>query len=230
MKFTTPLVPGILLKRYKRFLADVKLESGEVVVAHCTNTGSMKSCIEENAPVYLTPVNDPKRKTKFTWEMIRINDSWVGINTSLPNKFGMDAVKKQIIPGLEGYTEVTREVKFGDSRFDLKLENKNEICFVEIKNVTYKVSDKALFPDSVSTRGTKHLNTLIKVKNDGMRAVMLYIIQRMDVDSFSPAKEIDKAYAETLLQAYKAGVEIIPVQVKVSPTEVVFHKVLPFSL
>ena len=119
MKFSQPLIPGKLIRRYKRFLTDVELENGETVVAHCTNSGSMKSCIEEGAPVYLTPVNDPKRKTKFTWEMIYINNGWVGINTSVPNLLAYEWIKNGVLEPLRGYTSVKREVTFGDSRFDV---------------------------------------------------------------------------------------------------------------
>ncbi|TKG91975.1 DNA/RNA nuclease SfsA [Puteibacter caeruleilacunae] len=230
MNFETALIPGRLIKRYKRFLADVELADGTVVTAHCTNSGSMKSCLEDNARVYLSPVNDPKRKTKFTWEMIEINNSWVGINTSNPNKLAHEWISTNQIKGLEGYTHVKREVKFGDSRFDIYAENDSEKCFVEVKNVSMKENNYALFPDAVTTRGKKHLETLIQVKEQGIRAVMLYMIQRVDVDIFAAAKEIDPNYAETLKKAYDQGVEIIPLQVNVQPTSITIAKILPFEI
>lgn len=230
MVFKESLVHGQLIKRYKRFLADVKLDSGEIITAHCTNSGSMKSCLEDNAEVYLTPIDDPKRKTKFTWEMIKINGDWVGINTGNPNKLAFDAVKNGEIEKLKGYTEVQREVTFGDSRFDVMAKNDKETCFIEVKNVTFKEGDYALFPDAVTTRGKKHLETLIKVKEQGMRAVMLYIIQRTDVSVFAPAKEIDPEYAKTLKKAFEKGVEVIPMQVKVSPEKIDLLKELPFEI
>ncbi|MCL3779244.1 DNA/RNA nuclease SfsA [Prolixibacteraceae bacterium JC049] len=230
MKFEEPLVHGRLIKRYKRFLADVKLDDGTVVTAHCTNSGSMKSCLEDDAEVYLTPVNDPKRKTKFTWEMIKINGDWVGINTGNPNKLAFEIVKNGLIPQFTGYTEVKREVKFGDSRFDVWATNGEETCFVEVKNVTMKEGEYALFPDAVTTRGQKHLETLMKVKAEGMRAVMLYIIQRTDVEAFGPAKEIDPAYAQLLKKANDSGVEVIPIQVKVTPEELIVWRELPYNL
>lgn len=230
MKFEKNLVHGTLIKRYKRFLADVKLDDGTEVVAHCTNSGSMKSCIEDGAEVYLTPVDDPKRKTKFTWEMIKINGDWVGINTGNPNKLAFEAISAGLIPELKDYTTVKREVTFGDSRFDVYAENENEKCFVEVKNVSMKEGEYALFPDSVTTRGQKHLKTLMEVKKQGIRAVMLYVIQRSDVTVFAPAKAIDPSYAATLKEAYAAGVEIIPMQAKVTPQSIEFHKKLPFEL
>ncbi|WP_321373502.1 DNA/RNA nuclease SfsA [uncultured Draconibacterium sp.] len=230
MKFEKELVHGKLIKRYKRFLTDVELDTGEIVVAHCTNSGSMKSCLENGAEVYLTPVDDPKRKTKFTWEMIKINNDWVGINTGNPNKLAYEAILNQQISGLNGYTTVKREVKFGDSRFDVYAENENEKCFVEVKNVSMKENEYALFPDAVTTRGQKHLKTLIDVKKQGMRAVMLYIIQRSDVRIFAPAKEIDPNYASLLKKAAGAGVEIFPMQASVTPEQITLVRKLPFQL
>ena len=228
MKFETSLIPGKLIRRYKRFLADVELEDGTIVIAHCTNSGSMISCIEEGARVYLSPAKDPKRKTKFTWEMIEINNSWVGINTSIPNQLVFEDVRDQQIPQLKGYTFVKREVKFEDSRFDIYAENETEKCFIEVKNVSMKVGDAALFPDSVTTRGRKHLETLIRVKQQGIRAVMVYIIQRMDVDSFGPAKHIDPDYANSLTKAIEAGVEVIALQAEVKPEGIQIVKEIPF--
>ncbi len=230
MKFEKKLVRGKLIKRYKRFLADVELENGEVVTAHCTNSGSMKSCIEEGAPVYLSPVDDPKRKTKFTWEMIYINGGWIGINTSVPNKIVYEWMKNGTLEDLKGYDIVRREVKFFDSRFDIYAENSSgEKCFVEVKNVTLKCGRFARFPDAVTKRGKKHLETLIKVKEAGMRAVMVYVIQRTDVDIFGPAWNIDPEYSETMLKAIEKGVEVIPVQVKVTPQSIDFYKILKLS-
>jgi len=230
MQFKEKLVHGKLIKRYKRFLADVELDDGTVVTAHCTNSGSMKTCLEEGAPVYLTPVNDPKRKTKFTWEMIYINGGWIGINTSVPNLLAFEAVRDGKIEKLQGYTTVKREVAFGDSRFDIYAENEREKCFVEVKNVTMKAGAYALFPDAVTARGRKHLETLMQVKKQGMRAVMLYVIQRMDVEKFGPAKAIDPGYARTLKKAVDAGVEIIPVQALVSPERIEIVRELPFEI
>ncbi len=221
---------GTLIKRYKRFLADIKLDDGTEVTAHCTNSGTMKSCLETGAEVYLTPVDDPKRKTKFTWEMIKINGDWVGINTGNPNKLAFDAISAGEIPELAGYTKVQREVKFGDSRFDVFAENENEQCFIEVKNVSLKEGRYARFPDAVTTRGQKHLRTLMEVRSKGMRAVMLYIIQRSDVEIFAPATDIDPDYAKALKEAVKAGVEVIPMQVKVTPIKIELLKKLPFEI
>ena len=230
MEFQTTLVHGKLLKRYKRFLADIELDNGEVVTAHCTNTGSMKSCIEIGAEVYLSPTNNPLRKTKFTWEMIKINGDWVGINTNNPNQLAFEAISKHEIPKLSGYTEVFREVKWDDSRFDIMAKNETETCFFEVKNVSMKEGDFALFPDAITLRGRKHLETLIRVKKAGMRAIMLYIVQRCDVSKFSTAKEIDPEYSETLKKAITNGVEIFVIQAKVTPTSITINKRIPFEM
>lgn len=230
MQFKNKLVPGKLIDRYKRFLADIELEDGSIVTAHCTNSGSMKSCLEEGAPVYLSPVEDPKRKTKFTWEMIYMNSGWIGINTMIPNILVYEAIKANKIGKLNGYTNVKREVKFGDSRFDIFAENETEKCFIEVKNVTMKVDHFARFPDAKTTRGKKHLNTLIEVKKQGIRAVMVYVIQRTDIDTFGPAWDIDPEYAETLVNAFDKGVEIIPLITRVSPTQIEIDKEIDFNI
>ena len=231
MKFTYPLIHGRLVKRYKRFLADVTLDDGTLVTAHCTNSGSMLSCLEEGAEVWLSPAEDPRRKTRFTWEMIWINGEWVG---------------REMVPGLEGLTGLRREVKWEDSRFDLYGEMAGSEstadsgsgapdipgkgCFIEVKNVSLKEGDRALFPDSVTERGRKHLNTLIRVKKAGMRAVMLYVVQRMDVRIFSPARSIDPAYGKALDEAIRNGVEIIVVQARITPESMEYHGTLPVEL
>jgi len=230
MKFDKPLTHGTLIQRYKRFLADVKLDDGEKTTAHCTNSGSMKSCLEEGAEVYMTPVDDPKRKTKFTWEMIKINGSWVGINTNVPNRIAFEAVQNNKIEQLSGYDTVKREVTFENSRFDIYAENSQEKAFIEVKNVTLKDGKFARFPDAVTKRGKKHLESLMRVKEQGMRAVMLYVIQRKDIDIFAPAGDIDPEYAEILVQAFRKGVEIIPVQASVTPEEIKISNEIPFEL
>ena len=238
MKFTKQLIHGRLESRYKRFLADIILDDGSRVVAHCTNSGSMRSCLEEGAEVWLSPADDPKRKTQFTWEMIKIGGDWVGINTSNPNALAMEWVSRGIVPGLEGLSGLKREVKWEDSRFDLygvmkgdeSAKEQGKGCFIEVKNVSLKDGERALFPDAVTVRGRKHLNTLVRVKKAGMRAVMLYVVQRMDVRIFSPARSIDPEYGKALDEAIRQGVEIIVVQARVTPESIVYHRVLPVEL
>jgi len=230
MEFSKKLVHGKLIHRYKRFLADVELDDGSRVTAHCTNSGSMKSCLEGGAEVWLTPVDDPARRTRFTWEMIRIGEGWVGINTSNPNTLAYEWVKEQRIPGLEKLSGLKREVRWEDSRFDLYGEGPDGPCFIEVKNVTLKEGKLALFPDAVTGRGRKHLNTLVRVKEQGMRAVMLYVVQRMDVSRFAPAREIDPEYGKALDFAVGKGVEILVAQARVEPEAITFHRMLPVEL
>jgi len=238
MKFKTRLIHGRLLKRYKRFLADVVLDDGTPVTAHCTNSGSMLSCLEEGAEVFLSPADDPGRRTLFTWEMIRIGGDWVGTNTFHPNALAFEWIREGRIPGLEGLTGLKREVKWEDSRFDLygeypegrKGPGSAQACFIEVKNVTLKVGERALFPDAVTQRGRKHLNTLVRVKKAGMHAVMLYVVQRTDVRMFSPARGIDPEYASALREAVRNGVEVIVAQARVSPEGIEFHRLLPLEL
>ena len=238
MKFKKQLIHGRLERRYKRFLADVVLDDGKKVLAHCTNSGSMRSCLEEGAEVWLSPVDDPRRKTQYTWEMIRIGGDWVGINTSNPNVLALEWVRAGRVPGLEGLSGLRREVRWEDSRFDLYGEfggagdsgGPERKCYIEVKNVTLKEGEKVLFPDAVTERGRKHLNTLIRVKRAGMRAVMLYVVQRMAVRIFSPARHIDPAYGQALDEAVRQGVEFIVVQARVSPEGIEYHRVLPVEL
>jgi len=230
MVFSEELVAGKLIKRYKRFLADVLLDNGEIVTAHCTNSGSMLSCIEEGAPVMLSRSKNPNRRTAFTWELIFMNNNWIGVNTLVPNKLAEEWINAHIIPDFPIYDTVKREVRFGDSRFDVYAENDTEKCFIEVKNVTYKWEKYAIFPDAKTTRGQKHLKTLLKAKQEGFRAVMLYIIQRSDVEIFAPAEQIDPEYAQILRNVHQNGVEIIPCRAKITPKAITFDKILDFRL
>lgn len=230
MKFEQPLIPGRLIKRYKRFLADVQLADGQVVTAHCTNSGSMKSCLEPGAPVLLSKATDPKRKTQYTWEQIQIDGHWVGINTMHPNYIVWEALKNNTISGLTGYDDIAREVTVNDSRLDIVARNAHETAYIEVKNVTYKDGIYARFPDAVTTRGLKHLHNLIRIKAAGCRAVMVYVVQRGDVSVFTPAFDIDPKYAEALKEAYRLGVEIFPVRCSISPEEIEVETIIPFEL
>jgi sugar fermentation stimulation protein A len=211
------LVRGILLKRYKRFLADVKLDNGQIVTAHCPNTGTMKACSEAGQPVYLSLHDNPKRKLKYTWEIIEMPTSLVGVNTLVPNRLVFQSAQAGLIHELAGYETVEREVKIGsNSRIDLRLSNgQKDHCYVEIKNCTLVYDGLAQFPDAVTTRGLKHLNELEKLVQSGYRSVMFYFIQRMDASVFKPADQIDPAYGNGLRRVVKRGVEIIAYDVAI---------------
>jgi sugar fermentation stimulation protein A len=222
MKFEQTLIPGKLIKRYKRFLADIELDSGEIITAHCPNSGSMKTCANPGWNVMLSESANPKRKYKYTWEMVHNEKCWIGINTIIPNSIAEEAIKNSTIPELDGYEEIKREVKYGEnSRIDILLQSENEKCYVEVKNVTLVEEDgNYYFPDSVTSRGLKHLHELMEMKKQGHRAVMLFVIQRSDGHIFKPAAHIDTKYAEGLKTAYDNGVEILVWQAHVCPEDI----------
>ncbi|HUK40675.1 MAG TPA: DNA/RNA nuclease SfsA [Candidatus Acidoferrales bacterium] len=218
MRFSTRLIRGTLVQRYKRFLADVRLSDGQIVTAHCTNTGSMMGCKEPGSLVYISRSDKDGRKLLYTWEMLRINRAWVGINTMHPNRLVAEAVEAGTISELSGYTTIRREVMTRPgTRLDLSLEGRDGLCFVEVKNVTLAVAGVAAFPDAISERGTKHLKELIRLRRKGHRAVVFFVIQRQDCHSFRPADEIDAEYGRWLRRAVKAGVEALPYRAKVTP-------------
>ncbi len=236
MKFDTPLIEGELIKRYKRFLTDVRLKSGEIVVAHCANPGSMLSVNEPGSRVWLSPATNPARKLKYTWEIVEAKGAMVGINTAHPNQIVAEAISSGAIKELKGYSSLKREQKYGkNSRIDILLENDGKPpCYVEVKNVTMKrgdgPKDPAEFPDSVTARGTKHLVEMTDMVKQGARAVMVYLVQRGDCKNFSIAADIDPAYAKELKTALSAGVEAICYGCEVSPNAVTIAGPLRLNL
>jgi sugar fermentation stimulation protein A len=217
MLFPSRLIRGTLVRRYKRFLADVRLPSGEIITAHCTNTGSMLGCNAPGSVVYLSLSPNKGRKLAYTWEMIQIKRTWIGINTFHPNRLVAEAIEAGAIPELRGYEVVRREVKVSaHSRLDLCLDGQSGSCYVEVKNVTMSFDGAAAFPDAVSDRATKHLRELIRLKRKGHRAAIVFVIQRGDCKHFRPADEIDPEYGRWLRKAAKAGVEILPYVAKVT--------------
>ncbi len=218
-----PLLTGRLIKRYKRFLADVQLDSGETVTAHCPNSGSMKACSEPGRPVYISRADNPKRKLKFTWEIIDMGTSLVGVNTQVPNRLVAHGISNGQVPELSGYDELKREVTTSPgSRLDIGLYRQKDepSCFVEVKNCTLVRDGLAMFPDAVTTRGLKHLNELIRLKKEGHRAVIFYLIQRSDAQRFEPAAQIDPDYAQGLKAAVAAGVEALAYDVVIDMEQI----------
>jgi sugar fermentation stimulation protein A len=224
-----PLLQGKLLKRYKRFFADIELETGEIITAHCPNTGPMTGVCNLGSIVRVSQNNNPKRKLAYTWEMILVEDNeptWVGINTNLPNKIVKNALEKKIFPELaDRYQQVRSEVPYGkenSSRIDFLLTGEAQLpIYLEVKNTTLAKGNIALFPDTETTRGQKHLRELTALIPHN-KAIMLYFINRSDCNCFRAAEQCDPIYAELLQQAVSQGVEVLPYCFSVSPQEVKF--------
>ncbi len=227
-----PLISGILIQRYKRFLADIELETGEKVTAHCPNSGSMKGCAIPGSRVWLSESDNPKRKYKYTWELIKVPQTLIGINTQVPNKLVKQSIENGLIKELSGYDRVKAEVKTSShTRLDLLLEKaSNAKCYVEIKNCTLVEEGIAMFPDAVTTRGQKHLDELDRLVSLGHRGVIFFLIQRMDAKAFKPAEKIDKIYAEKLRNVVKNGVEVIVRDTVISTQRVRLGNTVPVDL
>jgi sugar fermentation stimulation protein A len=232
MRFPEPLIPGTLIRRYNRFLSDIELAGGENVVAHCANPGSMLGLNAPGSEVWVSKARNPSRKLRYSWELVRVNGHLVGINASVPNILVEEALHAGKIPELAGYPSSRREVRYGrNSRIDLLLEGDGRPkCFVEVKNVHLKRGPSAAFPDAVTVRGTKHLHELIDMAARGARAVMLYVVQRGDCDSFTVAADIDPRYAEALKQAREKGVEAICYGCNISLEGIEMESPLPLAL
>jgi sugar fermentation stimulation protein A len=209
----TGLVAGVIVQRYKRFLADVELPGGAVVTAHCTNTGTMATCWAPGDTVLLEASPNPERKLKFTWLACRRDGVWVGVETGMANRVVAEAARRDLLPGLPGLREVRTEQKYGEerSRVDVLARDAAGRCvFIEVKNTTLRVGQGVCFPDAVTLRGAKHLRELRAMVRLGHRAALVFFVQRGDVASFDAAREIDPDYARELDLAAAGGVEILP--------------------
>ncbi|MBD1912053.1 MULTISPECIES: DNA/RNA nuclease SfsA [unclassified Leptolyngbya] len=233
-----PLYPGILLKRYKRFLADIELETGEIITAHCPNTGPMSGVNIPGNRVLVSKSDNPNRALAYTWELIEINDTtptWVGTNTALPNRVIKAALQAHAIPELDGYTEIRAEVKYGQdskSRIDFLLtapDAETPPTYVEVKNTTWTKETLALFPDTVTTRGQKHLQELTALLPD-KQAVMLYYINRDDCTHFAPGDVADAEYGRLFREAIAKGVQILPCRFKNTPLGITYLGLAELSL
>ncbi|MBF2026685.1 MAG: DNA/RNA nuclease SfsA [Oscillatoriales cyanobacterium C42_A2020_001] len=221
--YTYPvLYPGKLLKRYKRFFADIELDTGEIVTAHCPNTGPMTGISALGSPVYVLKSTDPKRKLAYTWEMVEVYDNaptWVGTNTGLPNKVTYLALTNKLFPELGGYSDIRYEVPYGQdkkSRIDFLLTGVDKPIYIEVKSTTWAQKDLVLFPDTVTTRGQKHLRELIALLPDAV-PVMLYFINRGDCPYFAPGDSADPEYGRLFRAAIAAGVKVLPCRFEVTP-------------
>lgn len=232
MRILQPTIRGRLIRRYKRFLADIELEDGTVLTAHCPNTGSLRGCCEVGSRVILRDSENPKRKLRYTLQTIEVQDTWVNVDTTLPNPLVAEAVSSQSIPALRGYQSLRREVPYGkNSRIDLLLEKpRGALCYVEVKATTLVEGSQARFPDAVTERGRKHLIELMGMVNSGHRAVMFYVVARSDVRSFAPADDIDPIYGQTLRKALDVGVEALAYSTNVQPASLDLGKRLAIRI
>jgi len=225
MKFDTPLIKTKFIKRYKRFFVDVMLNK-EILTAHCPNSGSMMGLLNENENAWVSKSKNPKRKLKYTLEILEKEKQKVGVNTHLTNKIVEEALVNKKIKEFEKFNQVQREVKFNNNtRFDFLVSNKKEQAFIEVKNVTLKrKQDYAEFPDAPTTRGQKHLLELINAKEKEYQAYLIFLIQREDCNFFKISKDIDKKYYENFIQAKKKGVKFLCYSSKVTDKEIILNK------
>ena len=225
MKFAKALIKGKLIKRYKRFFTDVKLDN-DIVTAHCPNTGSMKGLLDEGNEVFISKNDDPKRKLKYTLEIINVNKNLVGVNTHFANKIAYHGLSNNLVKEISYSDGIKPEVFFDkETRFDFLIEKNKQKIFVEVKNVTlFRDKKIAEFPDAITSRGSKHLKTLITASKKGYKSYLLFLVQIQGVESFKIAKDIDKEYYENYLLAKKAGVIFLAYQCKISSKEIKIDK------
>ena len=215
---------GMFIRRYKRFFADIKICDGSELTVHCPNPGSMRDLLRERAPVWCTTSKNPKRKLKHTLEMVEVGNVWVGLHALRANKIAKCILENNFLEHLSGYPELRSEVRVGEnSRLDFVLSGNfvdSRIMYVEVKSVTMSSRNKALFPDSVTRRGKKHVELLSDLSREGNRAVLMFIIQRSDCDVFSVADDIDPNYGKSLRKAVDNGVEVFAVRTNVTPSAI----------
>lgn len=232
MKFAQPLIPATLLRRYKRFLADARLEDGAEITAHCANPGSMLGLKDEGMRIWLEPNDDPKKKLKYGWRLVdHENGHFTGVDTSVPNRALRQSLLAREISELADYETIRPEVKYGqNSRIDFLLTHPGKPDFyVEVKCVTLlREAGKGEFPDSVTARGTKHLNELTEMIALGHRAMLFYLVQRTDVEFVTLAEDIDPTYAAAFDRAQSAGVEVLAYDCEITPDAIVLGKRVPF--
>ena len=231
MTFDTPLIPGILIKRYKRFLADVRLDDGSVITAHCPNSGSMKGYRDEGLQVWLSESDNPKRKLRYTWELVRdAAGERIMVHAARANALTAEAIRTGVVTELQGYETLRTEVKYGsqNSRIDLLLASGDRQCYVEVKSVTLREEDTLMFPDAVTTRGQKHLEELMQMDAAGHRAVLFFAVLREGGHRFAPATHIDPMYAALLEKARAHGVEMLIYRVRFEANGVVLRERVDF--
>jgi len=230
MRLPHPLIKGRLVRRYQRFLADVELDDGRLVTAHTPNTGSMQQCAMPGQPVLLSKSTNPLRKLAWSWELVKVNNHWVDINTHRANRVVEEALRGNLIPGLQ-YCSIRAEFPYSGSRIDFMLERPEEKILLEVKNVTLCCHPGiACFPDAATTRGQKHLRDLTAAARSGMRSVIFFLVQRREAESFMPADAIDAEYGRLLREALASGVEALAFRTVVSVHETCLGIRIPVHL
>ena len=230
MRFPAPLQEAVLLRRYQRFLADVRFNDGRIVTVHCPNTGSMRTCSTPGSIVFLSEPANPSRKYPYTIELIKEEDTMIGVNTTRTNAVVQEAIQNSRIAEFGKPTKIQREVRTSaNCRLDLVLEYGHSKTFVEIKSCTFVQAGVAMFPDAVTARGHKHLLELADLVRRGHRGAIFFLVQRTDAGQFRPATLIDPLYSTTLKQVHEQGVAILVYQAEISPEEIVVSQPLPFS-
>ena len=221
MRFTDNLISGTLIKRYKRFFVDVKVNN-QIITAHCPNSGSMLGLLDKNNKIWISKSNNPKRKLKFTLELIKIKDNLVGINTIFANKIVLEALNNKTNKEFSNFENIKAEAVYDtNTRFDFLLEKNNRKIFLEIKNVTFSIKKNiAEFPDAITSRGTKHLKKLLEAKKKGYESYILYLIQRENCNQFKIADKIDIEYKRVFIEAKKKGVKMLCYNCKLTPQEI----------
>jgi sugar fermentation stimulation protein A len=231
MRFPTPLLPAVLVRRYQRFLADVQLTDGRIVTAHCPNTGSMLTCSAPGSPVFLSRSANPSRKHPYSLELVSANGTWISVNTLRTNAIVAEAIEQGLIPELQHPERIRKEVRTSPAcRLDLAVYFDSTPTFVEIKSCTWVENGWAMFPDAVTTRGTKHLLELCDLVRRGCKGMVFFLVQRNDASGFRPAEKIDPVYARTLREAHECGVALLAYQAAVSPDEIAVTGPLPCTL
>ena len=231
MNFEKTLIPGLLIKRYKRFFVDVKINN-EVITAHCPNTGSMMGLLDKDNKVWLSKTDNPNRKLKYTLQIIESQKSRVGVNTHLTNKIVLESLKKNLVNKLKNYEGIQQEVRFGNNtRFDFLISKNKKKTFIEVKNVTLsRKKGIAEFPDAVTSRGLKHINELLKAGNKGYIIYLLFIIQREDCNKFKIANDIDAEYSKLITKAVKKNLNILCYDCKISPKGIKLNREIKLEI
>jgi sugar fermentation stimulation protein A len=231
MQFKQKLQPGTLIRRYKRFLADIETADNRGLTVHCPNSGSMLGCSEPGSPVMISRSDNPARKYPHTLEMVQSDSVWVGVNTSLTNKLVREALEQGIAKEFGNLDSIVQEVKTSaNTRLDFLLERESKLIYMEVKNCSLAADGAAMFPDAKTARGTKHLLELAALKRQGHTTAVFFCVQRGDADYFKPAHHIDPLYAETLVKVAAEGVMVLAYQADVSPTEITITRKLPVQL